>query len=132
MAKTKIFISFDYEHDIDIKNALVYQSTKQESPFSFNDYSIKEPIDEKWKSVARDKIKGSDIVIFLCGEHTADALGVAAEMSITQELMKPYFLLKGRRKVNVQKPKNAKKSDEIVNWKWKHIDYKINHLLNIK
>ncbi len=40
MAKTKVFISFDYEHDLDMKNNLLNQSQRPDSPFSINDISL--------------------------------------------------------------------------------------------
>lgn len=42
--KTRVFISFDYEHDIDLKNLLVGQARHHDSPFEIMDMSIKEAI----------------------------------------------------------------------------------------
>lgn len=47
------------------------------------------------------------LLFVLCGKHTNTAKGVAAELSITQEESKPYFLLCGRSDGNVTKPINA-------------------------
>jgi len=52
----------------------------------------------------------------LCGRHTSKAIGVSAELTITQEEKIPYFLLCGRRDGLVEKPLNAKKSDIINTW----------------
>lgn len=41
MTKTKVFISFDYDHDEDIKQMLVGQSKNTDSPFDIVDMSIK-------------------------------------------------------------------------------------------
>ena len=46
MAKTKVFLSYDYEHDIDMKNNLIAQSKQQDSPFSINDFSISEKLSD--------------------------------------------------------------------------------------
>lgn len=119
--KKRVFISFDYDNDKDIKGSLVGQAHLEDSPFEIVDMSIKEAIDERWKDKARSRIKGCDCVIVLCGYHTASATGVAAELSITQEERIPYFLLCGRDSGNVQKPKNAKTTDLIYNWTWKNL-----------
>ena len=120
--KVKAFISFDYDNDLDLKNNLIAQSRNQDTLLKIDDVSIQEPIiNEKWKKRAREIIKKCDIVIFICGKHTDQAKGVSAEMTITNELKKPYILLKGRRRVTVQKPQGALSSDEIVSWNWKRL-----------
>lgn len=121
MEKVKVFISFDYEHDSDIKGSLVAQSRVDDSPFDIIDMSIKEAIDVKWKDNARKRIKSCDCVIVLCGEFTDLAKGVAAELSITQEENAPYFLLKGRKEKEVKKPLGAKSSDKIYKWTWDNL-----------
>ncbi len=54
MAK-KTFISFDYDHDSDLKNLLVGQSKNPDSPFEIADYSVKEPLTGDWKAKVRGK-----------------------------------------------------------------------------
>ena len=120
MAKKRVFISFDYENDLDIKGCLVQQSKQKDSPFSIVDMSIKAPIDQKWKEVARERIRKCDVVIFLCGMHTDTAGGVSAEMTITQEEGIPYLLLAGHHSKSVR-PKGAKSTDIMHKWSWKEI-----------
>ncbi len=55
--KKRIFISFDYDHDNDIKGSLISQAKTQELPFEIIDMSIKEEITSKWKENARNRIK---------------------------------------------------------------------------
>lgn len=121
MNKKRVFISFDYDHDFDIKQTLVGQSKLTDSPFEITDMSIKEAIDENWKRYARNRIKSCDCVIILCGRYTKSAKGVAAELSIVQEEKVPYFLLRGRSDGIVQTPLNTKSTDKIYNWTWKNI-----------
>ena len=118
MATRSAFISFDYDHDRDIRGSLVAQASDPNSPFSITDWSVKEPIDEKWRQRVRDIIRRTNLTIFICGEFTDTAAGVSAEMSIVREENKPYFLLKGRRKKVCKKPKGALRSDKIHPWKW--------------
>ena len=42
MAKTPVFISFDYDHDQDLKTLLVGQANNPDSPFEIADWSVKE------------------------------------------------------------------------------------------
>ena len=41
----RAFISFDFDNDEDLRNALVGQSKMSDSPFEIADYSVKEPMD---------------------------------------------------------------------------------------
>ena len=118
MAKTRVYISFDFDHDEDLKNLLVGQSKNEDSPFSIVDMSIKEPVTGDWEENARRRIKGVDVVAVICGRHTDTATGVSAEIKIAQEEKIPYFLLAGRASGTNRKPTAAKDSDKIYNWTW--------------
>lgn len=127
MTKKRAFISFDYDHDLDLKNLLVGQARNDESPFEITDMSIKEPIiDENWKKKARTRIKGCDVVIVICGMHTNLANGVSAEMKIAQEVNTDYFLLKGRSDKICVKPLATKSVDKIYDWTWNNLRQLIN------
>ncbi len=119
--KKKVFVSFDYENDKDIKYAFMKQA-KILCPYAVVDQSILEPIPSKWKNVARERIKTCDYMIVLCGEYTKDAKGVAAEVTIVQEENIPYFLIKGRPHKEVTKPLTAYRDDKIYKWTWKNIN----------
>jgi hypothetical protein len=121
MAKTRTFISFDYDHDSDLKTLLVGQAKNDDSPFEITDMSIKEPIDDAWKKKARARIKGCDVVVVICGEYTDSAAGVSAELKIAQEEEVNYFLLRGRSDKTCVKPKAAKSTDKIYNWTWANL-----------
>lgn len=119
--KTRVFISFDFDYDSDLKNLLVGQSRNEESPFEIFDMSVKEELSGDWKAKVRTRIKGVDQVIVICGEHTNDASGVNAELRITQEESKEYFLLWGRTDKNCKKPSAAKVNDKIYKWTWDNL-----------
>ena len=119
--KKRVFISFDYDHDNDIKGSLVAQAKNDDSPFEIVDMSIKEAIDQNWKYYARKRIKGCDCVIVLCGLYTDSAKGVSAELTIAQEEGIPYFLLCGRNSKNIVKPRGAKSTDLMYEWSWKNL-----------
>jgi hypothetical protein len=48
-----VFISFDYDHDSDLKTLLVGQSKNADSPFEIVDASVKEHLTGDWKQKAR-------------------------------------------------------------------------------
>jgi MTH538 TIR-like domain (DUF1863) len=121
MGKKRVFISFDYDHDLSLKNLLVGQSKHGDSPFEMADFSIKEMISEDWKKKARTRIKGVDVVVVICGESTHSATGVSAELQIAQEESVPYFLLRGYSDKICPKPKSAKHGDKMYDWTWANL-----------
>jgi len=118
MSAKRAFISFDFEHDEDLRNLLVGQAKNPDSPFSISDWSIKEPLTGNWKEKVRERIRKTDLTIVICGEWTHTASGVAEELKITREEGKPYFLLWGRSGKACTKPTSALPSDNIYRWTW--------------
>ena len=121
MTPKRAFVSFDYDNDLDLKNLLVGQAKHSDTPFNIADFSIKEAISVDWLKIARTRIKGCDIVIVICGEHTHEAKGVSIELEITQEENIAYFLLSGRRDKKCFKPTTAKPTDKIYSWTWDNL-----------
>lgn len=121
MAKKRAFISFDFDHDEELRDALVGQARLSDSPFAIVDMSVREPFDGNWKQKVRHRIRRTDLSIVICGEHTHQARGVAAELTITREERKPYFLLRGRPHKVCHKPATALRSDQIHKWSWDNL-----------
>ena len=121
MAVKRAFISFDFDHDEGLRNALVGQAKNPDSPFSIADWSVHEPFDTNWRQKVRDRIRRTDLTIVICGEHTHAAKGVAAEVSITREEGKLYSLLRGRPRRTCTKPGMTLKSDMIYKWTWENL-----------
>ncbi|HVX37292.1 MAG TPA: TIR domain-containing protein [Hyphomicrobium sp.] len=121
MSKTRVFVSFDYDHDETLKDFLVGQAKHDDSPFSLSDWSIKEPISGDWKKRAESRIRTIDVMAVICGEYTHTATGVSAEIEIAQKVGAPYFLLKGYSSRLCTKPIAALSSDKIYNWTWDNL-----------
>ena len=121
MAKKRVFVSFDYDHDETLKTFLIGQSKHSDSPFELADWSIKEHLTGDWKAKAKTRMARVDIVVVICGKNTNTATGVSAEVEIAQELAKPYFLLNGYKDVVCKKPAAAKTTDNIYEWTWDNL-----------
>lgn len=121
MAKTRVFVSFDYDHDSKLKDFLIGQSKNEDSPFELADWSIKEAIDKNWKDKARSRIKAVDVVCVICGKNTNTATGVSAELEIAQDERKSYFLLAGYADGGNVKPVAAKSTDKLYKWTWDNL-----------
>jgi hypothetical protein len=119
--KVRVFISFDPDYDLDLKNALVGQSRVPDPTFNITDWSIKDPSSE-WKEKARHRIRRVDQVAVICGEHTDAAKGVSEEIRIARDEERPYFLLEGRADKACRKPKAALSSDKMYKWTWENLN----------
>lgn len=106
LKKARVFISFDYDHDGDLRTLLSGQGKRSSAPFAIADWSIKQE-SRSWKREARERIRRSDVVIVICGHHTHQAVGVAHEVAIAREEGKPVYLLKGRKGGWVRKPRGC-------------------------
>lgn len=118
--KKKIYISFDYDNDKEIKQTLISQANLKNSPLEIIDFSIEYSIESKWKLEARRRIKQCDNMIVLCGLYTDKAAGVTAEISIAREEKIRYILIDGRKGKGV-KPRGSLTSDWLHKWKWKKL-----------
>lgn len=121
MSAKRTFISFDFDHDEDLRNLLVGQSRNPNSPFEIADWSVRQPMTGNWRDKVRDRIRRTQLTIVVCGEHTHTATGVAAELTITREELNPYFLLWGRPDKNCTKPTSALPSDKVYKWTWDNL-----------
>jgi MTH538 TIR-like domain (DUF1863) len=120
MAKQRVFISFDYDHDFDIKILLAGQAKLPDSPFDFTDASVQYHLTGDWKEKVKQRIRNCDEMCVLCGEYTDTATGVNIEVEIAQEIGQPYFLLSGRGDKS-KKPNKAKSTDKLYKWTWENL-----------
>lgn len=96
MAKKKVFVSFDFDHDKVLKDFIIGQSKLSDSPFEISDHSLKEAKPEKdWLDHASRAIARSDVVIFMLGSKTKNASGVLKELKIANEKGKNKFQIIG-------------------------------------
>lgn len=118
--KTKVFISFDYDHDVSQKNLLVGQSRLDDSPFEISDVSIKQE-ETDWVNKARQKIRNADVVIILCGYYTDTARGVDTELRLAREVGTKYYFLRAYNDKTPYKPKSAYSFEKVHDWTWDNL-----------
>ena len=116
MSRIRIFISFDGDHDADLRDLLQEQCDRPGSMFEFAARSQGASLNEAWNASSRSRIRAADEMVVICGEHTNASPRVAAELRIAQEEDKPYLLLWGRREMMCTKPVGAKNSDVMYSW----------------
>lgn len=85
MVKKKVFVSFDFDHDKFLREAIVGQARLPDSPFEISDWSMKEAAKEpEWEAKARNRILRSDIVLVIVGTQTFRAQGVLKEVRMAR------------------------------------------------
>lgn len=96
MSKKKIFVSFDFDNDRELKNAIVAKSQNADAPFKVANWSMKpNDQDKKWQKEAKFRISRCDILLVLAGENTHQAIGVKQEIAIARAQNMKIIQLKG-------------------------------------
>lgn len=118
MAKKRVFVSFDFDNDLSLKNLLVGQTRNEDSPFDVIDFSLKESQPEAdWLEKATQAIKQSEVVIVLLGSKTHSASGVRKEVKVTNDLKKSRFQLK----VQGTNPSRVDAAGNVYDWTWDNL-----------
>ena len=121
MSTVKIFVSFEFDKDNDLKNQFFTQADEH-SPHRVLSSSINEAYPtEEWKNKARSAIRGCDVVIVLVGQDTHNAPGVKTEIDIARQLGKSIFQVVPQRRTNT----GVTGLDKPIQWKWKTINKKL-------
>jgi len=85
MADTKtVFIAFAIEDEW-ARNMFKGQSLNTKTPFTFIDYSVKEPYDSDWKDKVRTRIKRCDGFIALVSPNSLKSTGQKWEIQCAAE-----------------------------------------------
>jgi len=96
MAKKRVFVSFDFDHDKISKDFIAAQAHLPDSPFEVIDASVRVAVPMKaWEEKTRAAIKRSDFVIVMVGAETYKATGVIKEVQIAREVEIPIVQVIG-------------------------------------
>ena len=125
MSKVHVFVSFDLEHDEDLYELLLAQSTTPGSGFAVLGGSKRSTTAYLATESVRRQIREADQVIVICGEHTEASACVGAELLVAQEERTP-FLLWGRRDSMCTKPHGAKTAEGMYSWTRQILQEQIN------
>ena len=116
MSMVDVFVSFDVDHDEELYEQLLAESTAQASSFAVSGGSERLMNTEVSREAARSRIRDADQVIVICGEHTGVSTRMSTELRLAQEEHTPYLLLWGRRDLMCTKPAGAKTVDGMYSW----------------
>lgn len=114
--KTRVFVSFDFDHDQKLKTFMLAQAKNADSPFEIENWSLNEPAPTAtWKTRARQRIGRADVVLVMVGPRTHKAPGVLAEVKMAKDLLVPVRQVIGYRNTN---PTAVPGAGRLYRWSW--------------
>jgi len=119
MRKKRVFVSFDYDNDKQLKDLIIGQAKLPDSPFEVIDHSLKEAAPERnWEQKADAAIKRSEIVLVMVGLRTHGARGVLKEVTMARRNGIPIVQVIGYRDGNYTAVPNA---GQLYRWNWENL-----------
>lgn len=120
MAKTKVFVSFDFDNDKALKEFIIGQAKNSDSPFEISDYSLKEAKPEKdWLDHAKLAIARADVFMIMLGSKTKNASGVLEELNVAIEKDKKKFQIIGYK--DGTSDWSVPGGGRTYNWNWENL-----------
>ena len=122
MAK-RVFVSFDFDNDLALKEFIIQQAKRSDSPFSIVNTSLKEAAPQNtWVQKATRAIRGSDLVIVMVGRYTHRAPGVLKEIAIARQAGVRIIQVIGYRDGNY---KPVPDGGRLYSWNWDNLKRQI-------
>ena len=124
MSHLRIFVSFEFDKDNDLRNNF-YKQGEEYSTHIIHDSSLRQSYpSEEWKARARSAIRGCDVVLVFLGADTHNAPGVRTEIEIANHFGKPIFQV-----VPQGRPyQGVPCVDERIRWKWTTINRRLDEI----
>lgn len=119
MIKTRVYVSFDFDNDEELKHLIIGQAKNEDSPFEVADWSIKEAVSVNWQAEAEGKIKRSDVVLVVVGKKTHQAQGVRVEVELAKKHRIKIVQIKGHPDSN---PKPVSGAGTLHEWSWENLE----------
>lgn len=119
MAKTQVFVSFDFDNDRVLKDFILGQAKLADSPFEVVDHSLKEAAPERdWEKKARAAISRAEIVLVMVGAQTHKAHGVLKEVAMAREAGVKIVQIIGYKDGSYTQVPNA---GRLYAWNWDNL-----------
>lgn len=119
MAKTKVFVSFDFDNDKVLKDFIIQQAKNPDSPFEVIDQSLKEAAPQRdWEEKAESRIKKSDLVLVMVGAKTHTAPGVLKEVKMARKNDIKIVQVIGYKDGNYTAVPDA---GQLYKWNWENL-----------
>jgi hypothetical protein len=122
--KTPIFVSFDFDRDRRLKEFIIQQARRSDSPFEVIDHSRKEAAPERdWETKAYRAISRASVVLIMVGSQTHRAPGVLKKITMAREQGKKVIQIIGYRDGTDTPVKGA---GQLYRWNWENLNKILN------
>lgn len=131
MADPRVFISFDFDHNLGEKTLFAGQAKNSRTPFSIQDWSSKRSLPQaEWEALIKEKINKCNILVVLVGKTMVSATGVAKEIQMAKDQNVPVFgvYVGGADSTSNLPPGLAR--NRTIDWDWKKIAHAIDILMS--
>ncbi len=119
MAK-RVYVSFDYDNDLTLKEFIIGQARLPDSPFEVQDHSLKEEAPQwQWEEKARAAIARAEVFIVMLGSNTRYAPGVRKEVAMAKALGKTRFQIIGYRDGSADWA--VPDGRQVYRWDWENL-----------
>ena len=117
--KTPVFVSFDFDNDRRLKDFIIMQARRADSPFQVIDHSLKEAAPERrWETKASRAIARSRVVLVMVGRETYRAQGVLKEIAMARQHGKKIVQIIGYKDGDYTPVKGA---GQLYRWNWENL-----------
>ena len=117
--KTPIFVSFDFDNDRKLKEFIIMQARRADSPFEVIDHTLKEAAPERnWETKAAQAIARSRVVLVMVGPDTHRAPGVLKEIAMARQQDKKVVQIIGYKDGEYTPVKGA---GQLYRWNWENL-----------
>ncbi len=114
--KTPIFVRFDFDNDRKLKDFIIQQARRADSPFEVMDHSLKEASPERnWETKAYRAIGRAKVVSVMVGPQTYSVPGVLKEIKMAREQDKKVVQIIGYCDGDYAPVKDA---GQLYRWNW--------------
>ena len=120
----RVFISFDFDNDARLKDALVGQARY----IPIHHFLLLTGLSRKSRKSGNGKRRprpesiAPKLSSLFAGPERTQQTAWHPNLAMAQELRKPYFLLKGHPDKQCTKPSTARQSDNIYTWSWDNLE----------
>lgn len=119
MAKKHVFVSFDFDNDRVLKDFILEQARRDDSPFEVIDHSLKEAAEERdWERKARSAIGKAEIMLVMVGAKTHRAHGVLKEVAMARAAGVKIVQIIGYKDVDYTSVPDA---GRLYAWNWDNL-----------
>jgi hypothetical protein len=130
MADPRVFISFDFDHNVDHKVLFAGQAKNSRTPFNIQDWSSKEVLAQnKWQELIEEKMKKCNLMIVLVGKSMSTATGVVKEIQMAYKNNVPFFGVYVDGAGTSSALPEGLARNRVIDWDWEKIASAVNQMM---